>query len=170
MTHEVNKTIVLVGLMGAGKTAIGKRLADALGVAFVDTDHLIEEKEGRSISEIFQKEGERHFRHLEREAIRQELAKPPHVLATGGGAFMEADTRALIKEKGLSVWLRAEFETLLERVSRKSTRPLLEKGDKAKILKELMEKRYPVYAEADMVVDTTAGPHEIVVEKIIEAL
>jgi shikimate kinase len=170
MGHEVNKTIVLVGLMGAGKTAIGKRLADRLGVAFVDTDHLIEEQQGRSISSIFEKEGEGHFRELERSAIRAELEKPPHVLATGGGAFMEAATRALIKEKGMSVWLRADFETLLERVSRKSTRPLLEKGDKAKILKELMEKRYPVYAEADMVVDTTAGPHEIVVDKIIEAL
>jgi shikimate kinase len=156
--------------MGAGKTAIGKRVAEHLAVPFVDIDHLIEQETGLTVSAIFEKEGEAHFRKLERETIARELAKPAHVMATGGGAFMNEGTRALIKAKGFSVWLRADYETLLERVSRKSTRPLLEKGDKAKILKDLMEKRYPVYAEADMVVDTTSGPHQIVVNQIIDAL
>jgi shikimate kinase len=170
MGQEVNKTIVLVGLMGAGKTAIGTRLAKHLSVTFVDTDHLIEEKAGKTVSKIFEEQGEKMFRDMERAVIAEEIAKSPHVMATGGGAFMDAATRTLIKQKAISVWLQADLDTLLGRVSRKNTRPLLEKGDKAAVLKELMEKRYPTYAEADIVVESTDGPHQATVDKIIEAL
>ncbi|NDF11679.1 MAG: shikimate kinase [Proteobacteria bacterium] len=186
MASEVNRTItqsksktrvkkqrpiVLVGLMGAGKSTVGQKLAESLKIPFVDSDHTIEKEQKATVSEIFDKKGERYFRKLERQVISRYLQQAePVVLATGGGAFIEPATRKLIKKKGRSVWLRAEFDTLLERVSRKKTRPLLEKGDKAAILKDLMEKRYPVYAQSDIVVDTTTGPHERVVEQIVTAL
>lgn len=168
MSLELEKTIVLVGLMGAGKTSIGKRLAKSLNVDFRDSDIVIEEKTGCSIAEIFETSGEAYFRKLEQETIRDLLtSQKPHVLATGGGAFMNPETRAFIKENALSVWLRAELDVLVERVSRKDHRPLLEKGDKREILSKLIEARYPAYAEADLVVDSDSGPHYKVVEQII---
>lgn len=168
MSFELEKTIVLVGLMGAGKTSIGKRLAKTLEVEFRDSDAVIEEKMGCSIAEIFETSGEPYFRKIEKETIEELLTnEKPHVLATGGGAFINPETRALIKDKGLSIWLRAELDVLVDRVSRKSNRPLLEQGDKREILDKLIESRYPAYGEADLVVDSDSGPHYKVVEQIV---
>lgn len=156
--------------MGCGKSAIGKRLAEKLELPFIDLDTAIEEKTGLTIPEIFEQHGEGYFRKLERDILREIIAGEPKIIATGGGAFINEESRKLIKEKSLSVWIKADFALLLERVSRKNNRPLLEKGDKAAILKDLMNKRYPIYAEADITVETTDGPHEIVVDKIISLI
>lgn len=168
MSFEPEKTIVLVGLMGAGKTSIGKRLAKNLNLEFRDSDAVIEEKMGCSIAEIFEAFGEPYFRKVEKDTIEQLLtSEKPHILATGGGAFVNPETRALIKEKGLSIWLRAELDVLVDRVSRTDHRPLLEQGNKKEILERLIEARYPAYSEADLVVDSDSGPHYKVVEEII---
>lgn len=168
MSLEIEKTIVLVGLMGAGKTSIGKRLAKTLNLEFRDSDREIEEKAGCSIAEIFEGFGESYFRQLERETIRDLLLNmPPHVLATGGGAFMDPETRGIIKENGTAIWLRAELDVLTERVIRNDHRPLLNKGNPREILEKLIAVRYPVYAEAELVVDSDSGPHYKVVEQII---
>lgn len=164
------KTVVLVGLMGCGKTAIGKRLAVQLDVPFFDLDHEIEALLGYSVSEIFEKYGEPHFRQAEQEVIIRLIEGKPCILASGGGAFIQDAIRKLIKKKAISVWLKADFEVLLERVSRKNNRPLLEQGNKAEILKRLMKERYPVYAEADITVDSGEGPHNMVVERVIHTL
>ncbi len=170
MPLKINKPVVLVGLMGAGKTSIGRRLAKKLGLSFCDIDREIEKNEGKSISKIFKEDGEEKFRLIEKNAIKSALDKGTVIIATGGGAFINEGTRNLIKEKAFSVWLNAPLDILVERVSRKNTRPLLEKGDKKEIMKELMEKRYPIYEEADIIVESSTGPHYIVVGKIIEAL
>ena len=168
MSLEIEKTIVLVGLMGAGKTSIGRRLAKELNIEFRDSDQEIEKKVGCSVAEIFEGFGESYFRQVERETIKDLLRNsPPHVLATGGGAFMDAETRELIKEEGLSVWLRAALDVLADRVSRNDNRPLLNRGNPRGILEKLIELRYPIYAEADLVVDSDSGPHFKVVEQII---
>ena len=168
MSLEIEKTIVLVGLMGAGKTSIGKRLAKNLNLEFRDSDREIEEKVGCSVAEIFESFGEAYFRQMERETISHLLLDyPPHVLATGGGAFMDEQTRNLIKEHGLSVWLRAALDVLVDRVSRNDARPLLAQGNQKEILERLIGVRYPIYAEADLVVDSDSGPHYKVVEQII---
>ena len=168
MSLEIEKTIVLVGLMGAGKTSIGRRLAKELNIEFRDSDQEIEKKVGCSVAEIFEGFGESYFRQVERETISDLLTNfPPHVLATGGGAFMDTETRELIKEEGLSIWLRAALDVLVDRVSRNDNRPLLNRGNPRDILEKLIEVRYPIYAEADLVVDSDAGPHFKVVEKII---
>ncbi len=169
-TNPLNKTIVLVGLMGCGKSTIGKRLARSLDLPFVDLDNYIEEIAGMSISEIFANHGEPYFRKLELENITKILDGAPAILATGGGAFINPEIRKHIKDKGISVWIKADLPTLLERVSRKNTRPLLESGDKEEILKDLMEKRYPLYEQADITVNTTRGTHEVVLQNIIEAI
>ncbi|HEX2115672.1 MAG TPA: shikimate kinase, partial [Alphaproteobacteria bacterium] len=122
---RVERTIVMVGLMGAGKTSIGRRLAQRLGLAFVDADHEIEQAAGCTIEEIFERYGEAAFRDGERRIIQRLLERPPHVLATGGGAFMDPETRARIKEAGISVWLKADLDVLVRRVSRRNNRPLL---------------------------------------------
>jgi shikimate kinase len=163
-------TIVLVGLMGAGKSSVGRRLASRLGRPFVDADAEIEAEAGQSISEIFASHGEAHFRRLERQVIGRLLAERGQILATGGGAFMDLETRAVIAGGAVSVWLRAEIDVLLERVMRRDNRPLLKQGDPRKILAGLIEERYPVYAEADITVDSTDGPHTVVVGEIIKAL
>jgi shikimate kinase len=168
MSLEIEKTIVLVGLMGAGKTSIGRRLAKELNIEFRDSDQEIEKKVGCSVAEIFEGFGENYFRQVERETIHDLLTNAtPHVLATGGGAFMDAETRELIKEEGLSIWLRAAIDVLLDRVSRNDNRPLLNRGNPREILEKLIEVRYPIYAEADLVVDSDSGPHFKVVEQII---
>lgn len=168
MSLEIEKTIVLVGLMGAGKTSIGRRLAKDLNLEFRDSDQEIEKKVGCSVAEIFEGFGEDYFRQVERETILDLLKNfPPHVLATGGGAFMDAKTRELIKEQGLSVWLRATLDVLIDRVSRNDNRPLLKRGNPREILEKLIAVRYPVYAEADLIVDSDSGPHYKVVEQII---
>ncbi len=165
------RTLVLVGLMGAGKSSIGRRLAQRLGVDFLDADAEIESAAGRTIPEIFEELGEPAFRDGERRVIRRLLEdRTPHVLATGGGAFMAPDTRAAIKEKGLSLWLKADLDTLFERVSRRSNRPLLRTADPKETLRGLMAVRYPVYAESDIVVETKRVPIETTVEKVYQAV
>lgn len=167
---HLNKSLVLVGLMGAGKTTIGRRLASALAMPFVDSDNEIVEAAGCSISDIFEIYGEQVFRDLELRVMTRLISGTPCVLATGGGAFIQPSIRALVKEKALSVWLKAELEVLVERVSRKDTRPLLKSGDKKEILARLMQERYPVYGEADIVIDSNAGAHEQVVDSIVNAI
>ena len=174
MTHALPwrtpKTIALVGLMGAGKSSIGRRLAQALGLPFVDADSEIEAAAGASIEEIFARDGEATFRAGERRVIARLLDGPPHVLATGGGALMDPSTRAAIHERAISVWLRADVDTLLMRVGRRNNRPLLKGGDPRAVLTRLMEERYPVYAEADITVDTVDGPPEATLAKVLDAL
>ncbi len=171
LAQRLDKTIVLVGLMGAGKSCIGKRLAAALGLPFVDADREIEAAAGGcSISDIFALHGEKVFRDGERRVIQRLLGNPIHVLATGGGAFMDPSTRALVKEKALSVWLKAELEQLLKRVGRRNDRPLLRDVDPRQKLTELMETRYPVYAEADLTVESADGPPDITVQRVLRAV
>jgi shikimate kinase len=166
----LERSIVLVGLMGAGKTAIGKRLAERLGVSFIDADHEIERAADSTINEIFERYGEDEFRQGERRVIARLLSGPPKVLATGGGAFMAQETREAIRENGVSVWLKADLEVLFERVSRRSHRPLLKTGNPRDILRDLMDKRYPVYAEADLTVETFNGPIEATVDRVYAAV
>ena len=170
LIQALDRSIVLVGLMGAGKSAIGRRLATRLGLKFVDADAEIEMAAGCPIADIFEIHGEPAFREGERRVVARLLKEPPHVLATGGGAFMDAETRERIRERGVSVWLRADIELLLSRVSRRDDRPLLKQGDKREILAALITERYPVYAEADIAVDSEDVPHDRMVDKIIAAL
>ncbi len=165
-----DKTIVLIGLMGAGKSAIGRRLAARLGLPFVDADSEVELAAGCPIEDIFSLHGEAAFRDGERRVIARLLDDPLHVLATGGGAYMDPDTRARIRETAVSIWLRADLDVLLNRVSRRDNRPLLKHGDKRAILKQLMEERYPIYAEADIIVESRDAPHEAVVSSILDEL
>lgn len=164
------RTIVLVGLMGAGKTKIGRRLALRLGLPFFDSDQEIEAAAGETIEEIFANRGERVFRDGERRVIARLLAMPVHVLATGGGAFMDPMTRAVIGQRGVSLWLRAELDILVQRVSRRSDRPLLKAGDPRAILAELIDRRYPVYGEAAVTIDSGEGSPEAMVNRAILAL
>lgn len=166
------RSVVLIGLMGAGKTSVGRRLAARLGAPFVDSDDEVVAAAGMSIADIFETMGEDAFRNGERRVIGRLLERGPQVVATGGGAWMNAETRAAIRARGATVvWLRAALDTLLERVGRKGGRPLLARGDPREILAELMERRHPVYAEADVTVDSRAGDrHEAVVARILKAL
>jgi len=164
------RTLVLVGLMGAGKSCIGKRLAQHYGLPFVDADKEIERAAGLAIAEIFEKHGEADFRDGERRVIARLLDEPLQVLATGGGAFMDARTREKVRERGISIWLRADLELLLRRTARRTNRPLLNNGDRRTTLARLMETRYPVYATADIVVDSNDAPPEATVERVIAAL
>jgi shikimate kinase len=166
----LGKTVALVGLMGAGKTTVGRRLAQALGCGFTDADAEIVAAAGCSVAEIFAERGEAEFRRGERQVIARLLSGAPHVLATGGGAFMDAGTRALLKEKAISVWLKAPIEVLLKRVMRRDTRPLLQQGDPHEVMARLMAERYPIYAEADIVIETGGGPHRSAVTDILAAL
>lgn len=162
--------IVLVGLMGAGKSCIGRKLAEATGLPFVDADAAIEEAAGCTIPEIFELHGEAAFRDGERKVIARLLQEGPQIIATGGGAFMDPETRAAVKQKGISVWLRADLDLLVRRTSRRNTRPLLRTGNPREILAGLIDKRYPVYAEADVVVDSEDGPPEVTLGKVMAAL
>ena len=164
------RTLVLVGLMGAGKSSVGRRLAARLGLPFVDADQEIETAAGMTIEEIFARHGEPAFRDGERRVIARLLDNPVHVLATGGGAFMDARTRALIRERATSIWLHAELDELVRRVSRRTDRPLLKGGDPKVVLERLMAERYPVYAEADVTVPSSAGSADETVERILERL
>lgn len=164
------RTIALVGLMGVGKSSVGRRLASALGLPFRDADSEVEAAAGRSISDIFTELGEPAFREGERRVIARLLEQPPHVLATGGGAFMNPETRALIKAKAVSVWLKTDLDVLARRIGRKNTRPLVAGKDPLEVLKALAEVRYPVYAEADVVVETGDTPHHQTVDQVIQAL
>jgi shikimate kinase len=164
------RTIALVGLMGVGKSTIGRRLAQALELPFRDADQEIETAAGRTIPEIFAERGEAEFRAGERRVIGRLLQEEPHVLATGGGAFMDAQTRAVMKERAISVWLKADLEVLVRRVGRKNTRPLLIGRDPREVMQELMDKRYPVYAEADVTIMTDDRPASAAVDSILAAL
>jgi shikimate kinase len=169
-TLPLSRTVALVGLMGAGKTAIGKRLAARLGLPFVDADDEIERAAGCTVAEFFERYGETEFRAGERRVIARLLEEPPHILSTGGGAYMDPDTRALLKAQAITVWLRAELDVLFDRVKKRAHRPLLRTCDPRDILARLMAQRYPIYAEADLVVDSTAQPTEITTDQVIEAL
>ena len=164
------RSLVLVGMMGAGKSSVGRKLALRLGLPFVDADVQIEEAAGMSIPDIFETRGEAEFRSGEARVIARLLDGGPQVLATGGGAFMNPDTRALIRDKGISVWLKADFEVLMKRIRRRSDRPMLKTADPAATLQRLIEIRYPVYAEARVIVESREVLHEVIVEEILDAL
>ncbi len=163
-------TVVLVGLMGVGKSTIGRRLALRLGLPFADADTEIETASGMAVSEIFERYGEPHFRDGERRVIARLIEGPAKVIATGGGAFVNADTRALILARTVAVWLDADLPTLLDRVARRETRPLLKGRDPAEVLAELARVRNPIYAEAPIHISSKPSPHEVTVSAIMAAL
>ncbi len=165
-----SRSIVLVGLMGAGKTTVGRRLANRLDLPFVDADTEIEKAAGSSIADIFKEFGEAHFRDGEQRVIQRLLNDGPQVLATGGGAFMNPKTREAAKGNGISVWLKADLDVLMKRVSRRSHRPLLQNDDPAAVMKRLIDERYPIYATADLTIESKEGPHDAVVDEIVHAL
>ncbi|WP_420433972.1 shikimate kinase [Hyphobacterium sp.] len=164
------RSIVLVGLMGAGKTTVGRRLANALGLPFVDADEEIEKAADRPVADIFSDFGEAAFRDGERRVIARLLDQPQSVIALGGGAFVNDETRKLVSEKAISIWLKADLDTLMERVSRRDTRPLLQTDNPRAVMAELMAKREAAYAEASIQVDGDQGPHSTAVARILDAL
>jgi len=164
------RSIVLVGMMGAGKSSIGRRLAARLGIPFSDADAEIEEAAGMSIADIFEAHGEPSFRSGEARVIARLLEHGPQVLATGGGAFINPQTRAKIHEKGISVWLKADIDVLSRRLRRRSDRPLLKTADPTMTLTNLLAARNPIYGEANIVVMSRDVPHEVIVEEIVVAL
>lgn len=164
------RSLVMIGLMGCGKSAIGRRLANRLSLPFIDADEEIEKVAGMTISDIFATYGEPHFRDREAKVIARLLGGGPQVLATGGGAFMSPDTRRVIARRGISIWLRAELPVLMRRVSKRNTRPLLKTDDPEAVMRRLIEERYPLYAGADIVVESRDVPHEVIVGEIVDAL
>ena len=164
------RSLVLVGMMGAGKSSIGRKLAAKLGLPFIDADAEIERAADMSISDIFAKHGEPYFRAGEARVIARLLDGGPQVLATGGGAFMNAELRAAISAKGISVWLKADYDVLMRRIKRRSDRPMLKTDDPGETLKRLLQERDPVYAEADITVHSRDVPHETIIAEIIAAL
>jgi shikimate kinase len=163
------RCLVFVGLMGAGKTSIGRKLAQKLDLPFADADTAIEEAAGMTIPEIFARDGEAYFRDGERRVIGRLLREGPQVLATGGGAFMNPETRAAILEGHVSIWLKAELDTLMNRVRRRSNRPLLKTENPEATMRRLMDERYPVYAKADITVLSRESTHDEVAEAVIAA-
>ncbi len=161
---------MLVGLMGAGKTCIGRQVAQKFDIPFVDADREIEEAAGCCVADIFELYGESAFRDGERRVIKRLLEGEPCILATGGGAFMNAETRGLIEETGTSLWLKANVDVLIKRTSGRKHRPLLNQGDPAKTLRKLVDERYPVYAQADIIVETRDEPLDATVRRVIKAL
>jgi len=164
------RSIVLVGMMGSGKSSIGRRVAARLGIPFVDADTEIEKAAGMTITDIFALRGEAEFRSGEARVILRLLEGGPQVLSTGGGAFMNPDTRAAIAAKGISIWLNAELDVLMKRVRRRQDRPLLKTDDPAATLRKLIEERYPTYGLADLTVESRDVPHDRIVDEIIGAL
>lgn len=169
-SRDTDPAVVLIGMMGVGKSSVGRRLAARLGLPFLDADEEIEKAAGMTVEEIFDIHGETHFRQGERRVIARLLSGPPHVLATGGGAFLDPETRALIGERGVTVWMKAELDLLDARVKRRSNRPLLKKGPPRDILAKLMAERYPIYGEADLVVEVRDEPIETTVDRVLTAL
>jgi shikimate kinase len=165
-----SRSLVLVGMMGAGKSSIGRRLAARLEIPFVDADAEIERAAGMTISDIFAKHGESSFRSGEARVIARLLDAGPQVLATGGGAFMNAETRVLIGQKGISIWLNADFDILMRRIRRRNDRPLLNTESPADTLQRLIEERYPVYQLADATVHSRDVPHDTIVDEILSAV
>jgi shikimate kinase len=164
------RTIVMVGMMGAGKSSIGRRLANRLGMAFADADSEIEQAANASIPEIFEQHGEAYFRDGERRVIQRLLDGAPKVLATGGGAFIQPDTRAAIQANGISVWLKADRDLLMSRVKRRNNRPLLKNGEPSEVIEKLIEERYPIYAEAAIHIQSRDVAHDVVIDDILAAL
>lgn len=164
------RSIVLIGLMGAGKTTVGRRLAKALDMPFKDADEEIERAANCTVSEIFEQFGEDYFRGGERRVLARLMSEAPSVIATGGGAYMNAETRGVIAARGVSVWLKADLPVLMKRVSRRGHRPLLKTANPEETMIRLMNERYPVYAQADITVDSRDGPHDSVVREIARAL
>jgi shikimate kinase len=164
------RSLVLVGMMGAGKSSIGRKLAQRLNLHFVDADGEIEQAAGMSISEIFAKHGEPYFRAGEARVIARLLDGGPQVLATGGGAFMHPQSREAIRAKAVSIWLKAEYEVLMKRIKRRSDRPMLKTDDPGETLRRLMAERDPVYAEADVTVLSRDVPHEVIIGEIVSAV
>ncbi|MBA5778969.1 shikimate kinase [Stappia sp. F7233] len=164
------QSIVLVGIMGCGKSSVGRRLAATLALSFVDADTEIETAANMTIPEIFAIHGEPYFRAGEQRVIARLLKEGPQVLATGGGAYMNADTREEIRAGGIAIWLKAEFDVVMARVRKRSNRPLLQQSNPEEVMRRLIAERYPVYAMADITVQSRDVPHELVVLEIIEAL
>ena len=169
-TNLKGRNIVFVGMMGSGKSAIGKRLAANLDLPFMDADNEIEAAAGMSIPDIFDCFGEDHFRQGERKVIARLMGEGPMVLSTGGGAFMNDETRELITSNAISIWLKADLETLVQRVKRKDNRPLLKTGDPEEIMSNLLKEREPFYSLANVVVESRNDSHESVVEAVAESL
>ncbi|WP_310621779.1 shikimate kinase [Flexibacterium corallicola] len=165
-----NKSIVLVGIMGCGKSTVGRRLAQYLSLPFVDADNEIEQAADRTVKEIFEEHGETYFREGEKRVIARLMKEGPQVLATGGGAFMNLETRSRIKEDGVSIWMKAELPVIMNRVRKRPTRPLLQTVDPEGTMQKLMDERYPVYALADMTIWSRDVTHEAVMEEILNAL
>ncbi len=164
------KSLVMVGLMGCGKSSVGRRLAARLDMPFLDADDEIEKAAQKTIPEIFADHGETSFRDGERRVIRRLLQNGPQVLATGGGAYMNPETRAAIRAAGIAIWLRADLPVLMRRVMKRDNRPLLKVADPEAVMRGLMEARYPIYAEADLVVESRDVPHEVIVDEIVAML
>jgi len=169
-TDALTRPLVLVGMMGSGKSTIGRRLAKRLDLPFIDADEEIESAAGRSISDIFEELGEAEFRAGERRVMARLLDGEPQVIATGGGAFIDAETRKRVKQTAISIWLDAAVEVLAERTARRDTRPLLRDGNPQEILERQAAKRRPIYAEADIRIVSSDGPHGQVIDAILEAL
>lgn len=170
VSEPPQRTIALIGLMGVGKSTVGRRLAQRLNLPFADGDHEIEAAAGMTVSEIFALRGEQEFRAGEARIMRRLLEGPPIVLATGGGAVLNPETRALMRARATSVWMRADLGVIAERVGRRDSRPLLRGRDALEALTELAEARYPIYGEADVTVDVGGGAHGQAVETILKAL
>ena len=169
-SHALRRHVALVGFMGAGKSTVAAEVAERIGRPLVDLDRALEHELGAPIADIFAERGEAEFRLGERRVIARLLDGPPMVLATGGGAFLNPETRALIRERALSIWLKADLDVLVKRVNRRDTRPLLRGRDAREVLERLMQERYPIYAEADLVVETSDSPHDAAVAAILQAL
>ena len=170
VSRELDRPIALVGLMGVGKSTVGRRLAGLLGRDFIDADDAIEEAAQRKVSEIFEEFGEEYFRAGERRVIARLIEQHSGVIATGGGAFVDDETRALILDQAVAVWIDCDIDTLVERTSRRKTRPLLLTGDPKEILTGLYEAREPFYSQAQIRVESVDGPHEDTARRIIEAI
>lgn len=164
------RVIVFVGLMGAGKTVIGRKVAQSLGLPFVDSDHEIESVSRMTIPELFERYGEPEFRALEQRVITRLVKDGPRIVSTGGGAFMDPVTREAIAQDGISIWLKADIDTLMERVAKKKNRPLLKTADPRAVMRRLMDERYPVYGLADVTVTTRDAQRETIAQEVLEAL
>jgi shikimate kinase len=165
-----DRSVVFVGLMGAGKTAIGRKLSQMLGLPFVDSDHEIEAVSRMTIAELFEQYGEAEFRALEQRVIERLLKGGPQIFSTGGGAFMNEQTRLGIAARGVSVWLKADHDLLMQRVAKKPSRPLLQNPDPRAVMARMMEQRYPIYAAADITIKTRDERREVIAAEVVEAL
>lgn len=170
MTAPANRSVALVGMMGVGKTTVGRRLAPKLGLDFYDADEEIEKAAGMTVADLFEQHGEESFRRGEAQVIARLLSGPPIVLATGGGAMISAETRKALKQRAFTIWLKADIDIILARATRRDTRPLLRRGDPRATLERLLKEREAYYAEADVAVDSGRGPHGETVAAILAAL